>query len=136
MRSWADIYNRRWLLKSGPGGVSATALRAVLLCQLAVLTIRRSTATASESACWSSWLKREIRVWRRRWRACVAEFSAGHNDLGLLAADILALTKLDWNNDSPYKPLPVMLEYTKKLAEVVSNVQKLDDNVCPHRLFL
>jgi len=29
-----------------------------------------------------------------------------------------------------------MLEYTKKLAEVVSNVQKLDDNVCPHRLFL
>jgi hypothetical protein len=60
----------------------------------------------------------------------------GSGDLNLLAADILALTKLDWNNDSPYNPLPVTLGYAQKLAEVVSNVPKLDDNVYQYRLFL
>jgi hypothetical protein len=60
----------------------------------------------------------------------------GRGDLGLLAADILALTKLDWNNDSPYNPLPVTLGYAQKLAEVVSNVPNLDDNVYQYRLFL
>jgi hypothetical protein len=60
----------------------------------------------------------------------------GEGDFSLLAADILALTKLDWNNDSPYNPLPVTLGYAQKLAEVVSNVPRLDDNVYQHRLFL
>ena len=60
----------------------------------------------------------------------------GEGDLNLLAADILALTKLDWNNDSPYNPLPVTLGYAQKLAAVVSNVPKLDDNVYQYRLFL
>jgi hypothetical protein len=53
----------------------------------------------------------------------------GAGDLGLLAADFLALTKLHWNNDSPYNPLPVTLVYAQKLDEVVSNVPKLDDSV-------
>jgi hypothetical protein len=61
---------------------------------------------------------------------------SGDGDLDLLAADILALTKLDWNNDSPYNPLPVTLGYAQKLAEVVSNVPNLDDNVYQYRLFL
>lgn len=61
---------------------------------------------------------------------------AGRGDFALLAADILALTKLDWNNDSPYNPLPVTLGYAQKLAEVVSNVPRLDDNVYQYRLFL
>jgi hypothetical protein len=60
----------------------------------------------------------------------------GDGDLNLLAADILALTKLDWNNDSPYNSLPVTLGYAQKLAEVISNVPKLDDNVYQYRLFL
>lgn len=60
----------------------------------------------------------------------------GSGDFNLLAADILALTKLDWNNDSPYNPLPVTLGYAQKLAEVVSNVPNLDDNVYQYRLFL
>ncbi|MFC5494611.1 argonaute/piwi family protein [Nocardioides caricicola] len=60
----------------------------------------------------------------------------GSGDLSLLAADILALTKLDWNNDSPYNQLPVTLGYAQKLAEVVSNVPELDDNVYQYRLFL
>lgn len=61
---------------------------------------------------------------------------AGSGDFNLLASDILALTKLDWNNDSPYNPFPVTLGYAQKLAEVVSNVPKLDDNVYQYRLFL
>ncbi|MFI2838312.1 hypothetical protein [Mycolicibacterium sp. PDY-3] len=60
----------------------------------------------------------------------------GSGDFNLLAADILALTRLDWNNDSPYNPLPVTLGYAQKLAEVVSNVPNLDDNVYQYRLFL
>lgn len=61
---------------------------------------------------------------------------SGSGDFHLLAADILALTKLDWNNDSPYNSLPVTLGYAQKLAEVVSNVPRLDDNVYQYRLFL
>lgn len=61
---------------------------------------------------------------------------SGNGDLNPLASDILALTKLDWNNDSPYNPLPVTLGYAQKLAEVVSNVPRLDDNVYQYRLFL
>jgi hypothetical protein len=53
----------------------------------------------------------------------------GEGHLHLLAADILALTKLDWNNDSPYNPLPVTLGYAQKLSEVISNVPNLGDNV-------
>ena len=60
----------------------------------------------------------------------------GEGDFRLLAADILELTKLDWNNDSPYNPLPVTLGYAKKLADVVANVPTLDDNVYQYRLFL
>lgn len=60
----------------------------------------------------------------------------GEGDLDLLAADILALTRLDWNNDSPYNPYPVTLGYAQKLARVISNVPQLDDNVYQYRLFL
>lgn len=60
----------------------------------------------------------------------------GSGDLRILAADILALTKLDWNNDNPFNTFPVTLTYAKKLAEVISNVPTLDDNVYPYRLFL
>jgi hypothetical protein len=61
---------------------------------------------------------------------------SGAGDLRLLAADVLALSRLDWNNDSPYNPLPVTLGYAQKLSEVVSNAPDLEDNVYPYRLFL
>ncbi len=61
---------------------------------------------------------------------------SGRGDLQLLAADVLCLTRLDWNNDSPYNPLPVTLGYAQKLSEVVSNAPDLEDNVYPYRLFL
>lgn len=61
---------------------------------------------------------------------------AGSGDLRGLAADVLSLTKLDWNNDNPFNMFPVTVGYAKRLAEVVSNVPTLDDNVYPYRLFL
>jgi hypothetical protein len=35
-----------------------------------------------------------------------------------------------------HNPQPVTLGYAQKLAEVISNVPKLDDNVYQYRLFL
>lgn len=61
---------------------------------------------------------------------------SGSGDMRDLAADVLALTKLDWNNDNPFNTFPVTLGYAKKLAQVVSKVPALDDNVYPYRLFL
>lgn len=61
---------------------------------------------------------------------------SGAGDLRDLAADVLALTKLDWNNDNPFNTFPVTLGYAKKLAQVVSKVPTLDDNIYPYRLFL
>ena len=44
---------------------------------------------------------------------------AGHGPWDDTASAILALSKMDWNNDALYDPLPVTLEYAKVLAQVV-----------------
>lgn len=41
---------------------------------------------------------------------------AGHGTWDDTASAILALTKMDWNNDSLYDPLPVTLGYAKVLS--------------------
>ena len=61
---------------------------------------------------------------------------SGEGALQAVAYDILALTKLDWNNDNPFNPFPVTLSYAKTLAQVVSNVPTLQDNAYRYRLFL
>ncbi|MEX3647029.1 hypothetical protein [Mycolicibacterium porcinum] len=60
---------------------------------------------------------------------------SGAGDMRDLAADVLALTKLDWNNDNPFNTFPVTVGYAKKLAQVISKVPSLDENVYPYRLF-
>jgi hypothetical protein len=50
---------------------------------------------------------------------------AGHGPWDESAFAILALSKMDWNNDALYDPLPVTLEYAKTLARVVKRMNVL-----------
>lgn len=40
----------------------------------------------------------------------------GRGPLELIATEALALSKMDWNNDALYNPLPVTLSYARRLA--------------------
>lgn len=61
---------------------------------------------------------------------------AGSGPLELTAHEVLALTKMDWNNDALYDPLPVSIQYSRRLARTIANVPDLPGNVYPYRLFM
>ena len=60
----------------------------------------------------------------------------GRGPLELSAAEALALSKMDWNNDALYNPVPVTLRYAKRLARIIANVPNLPRTVYPYRLFM
>jgi hypothetical protein len=62
--------------------------------------------------------------------------AAGHGSLELTASDVLALSKLDWNNDAPFVPTPVTVAYSQRLARVIGHVPELPDSVYQYRLFM
>jgi hypothetical protein len=61
---------------------------------------------------------------------------AGSGPLELIAHEALALTKMDWNNDALYDPVPVSIRYSQRLARTIANVPDLPRNVYPYRLFM
>ena len=61
---------------------------------------------------------------------------AGSGPLELIASEALALTKMDWNNDALYDPVPVSIRYSQRLARTIANVPDLPGNVYPYRLFM
>ncbi|WP_083842423.1 nuclease PIN [Bradyrhizobium sp. ORS 375] len=61
---------------------------------------------------------------------------AGSGPLELTAHEALALTKMDWNNDALYDPVPVSIRYSQRLARTIANVPDLPGNVYPYRLFM
>jgi hypothetical protein len=61
---------------------------------------------------------------------------AGKGSLELIANEALALTKMDWNNDALYAPVPVSIRYSQRLARTIANVQELPRSVYPYRLFI
>lgn len=61
---------------------------------------------------------------------------AGRGSLELIAHEALALTKMDWNNDALYDPVPVSIRYSQRLARTIANVPDLPGNVYPYRLFM
>ncbi|EPR21203.1 nuclease PIN [Agrobacterium sp. JL28] len=61
---------------------------------------------------------------------------AGSGSLELTAHEALALTKMDWNNDALYDPVPVSIRYSQRLARTIANVPDLPGNVYPYRLFM
>lgn len=61
---------------------------------------------------------------------------AGHGPWDESARAILALSKMDWNNDALYDPLPVTLEYAKVLARVVKRMTILGSAPYQFRFFM
>lgn len=52
------------------------------------------------------------------------------------AFEVLALTKMDWNNDALYDPVPVTIRYSQRLAKTIANVPSLPWNAYAYRLFM
>jgi len=61
---------------------------------------------------------------------------AGRGDLEGMALEVLALTKMDWNNDALFDPLPVTSKYSQALAKVISYTSALGSQAYPYRLFI
>ncbi len=61
---------------------------------------------------------------------------AGKGSLEVAAYEALALTKMDWNNDALYDPVPVSIRYSQRLARTIANVPDLPGKVYPYRLFM
>lgn len=60
----------------------------------------------------------------------------GAGSLELSAAEVLALTKMDWNNDALYDPAPVTVQYSKRLAKTIANVPELPNGEYTYRMFM
>jgi hypothetical protein len=61
---------------------------------------------------------------------------AGHGPLSEPCHAILALTKMDWNNDALYDRLPVTLGYASVLAQTLKRIGWLSPRPYPFRLFM
>lgn len=61
---------------------------------------------------------------------------AGHSDAALVGAEVLALSKMDWNNDKLYDTLPATQAFAKDLANVVKRIPSLDPRPYALRLFM
>jgi hypothetical protein len=51
---------------------------------------------------------------------------AGNGSAETMAREALALTKMDWNNDAFFDPMPVMIMYFKRLTQTISHVLAVD----------
>ena len=61
---------------------------------------------------------------------------AGHGSMDEIGRSIIALSKMDWNNDGPYTQLPVTLSYAHTMAEIVAKMPKLESRPYPIRFFI
>jgi len=61
---------------------------------------------------------------------------AGQGDMASTCRAVLALSKMDWNNDGPYDRLPVTMSYASTLANIVKRMGKLGSRPYPFRLFM
>ena len=60
----------------------------------------------------------------------------GRGPLETSASELLALTKMNWNNDALYDREPVTIGYAKRLARTIANVPSLARSVYPYRMFM
>lgn len=61
---------------------------------------------------------------------------AGAGPLHHVAAQVLALTKMDWNNDALYDGLPCTVRYAKILARTIKHIPDLAPQPYDYRLFM
>jgi hypothetical protein len=69
-------------------------------------------------------------------RPLVLTRHAGSGPLETTALEAHALTKMDWNNDALYDPVPVTIRYSQRLAQTIANVPGLPGHAFPYRLFM
>lgn len=69
-------------------------------------------------------------------RPLVLTRHTGTGPLEVTCHEALALTKMDWNNDALYDPVPVTIRYSQRLARTIANVPELPGNSYPYRLFM
>ena len=48
----------------------------------------------------------------------------------------MSLTKMDWNNNTLYKKLPVTLVYSRAFADIIQQNPDIVDNVYDFRMFM
>lgn len=51
-------------------------------------------------------------------------------------SSLLALTKVDWNNNTLYKTMPITIEYSQNFASVVKQSSEIVNNVFDYRFFM
>jgi len=61
---------------------------------------------------------------------------AGSGPMETSALEVLALTKMNWNNDALYDSVPVTIGYSQQLASTIANVPSLPGRAYPYRLFM
>ena len=61
---------------------------------------------------------------------------AGRVPIDETATAVLALTKMDWNNDALYDRMPVTVTFAQRLARVAKNMPDLTAQPYPLRLFM
>jgi hypothetical protein len=61
---------------------------------------------------------------------------AGRGPLTEVATQVLALSKLDWNNDALYDSLPVTLRYAQTLARTIKHIPAPVSRPYDYRLFM
>ncbi|HWU35831.1 MAG TPA: hypothetical protein VN023_11405 [Methylovorus sp.] len=61
---------------------------------------------------------------------------SGKGPLENSALEALALTKMDWNNDALYDPVPVTIRYSQRLAKTIANEPTLPGKAYAYRLFM
>ena len=61
---------------------------------------------------------------------------AGSGSLHHVAAQVLALSKMDWNNDALYDGLPCTVRYAKVLAKTIKHIPSLAPQPYDYRLFM
>jgi hypothetical protein len=74
-----------------------------------------------------------LSIWSRR--RSTATRDAGSGPLELVARDVLALSKLDWNNDAPFDNVPARLRQVGDRARYCTGPH-LPDNNYEYRLFM
>lgn len=62
--------------------------------------------------------------------------AAGRGPLEIPASEMLALSKLDWNNDALYGLTPVTVSYSRRLSKMIGRVPFLPDDNYQFRLFM
>ena len=61
---------------------------------------------------------------------------AGCSDLGVLATEILGLSKMDWNSGDLYSKMPATVLSSKSIAQIGSLLDRFGEASYDYRLFM